>query len=123
MSFADVATWLMENEGFRSHFDNVLADSVKDQLGDRFCPERHLTELEHNWQYLLLCASILARSPESVCQDASLRIAQHCLTKADQPDGRKDVAKLLTRKDRGTSLNCYPDAMDAAVSGELNRYF
>lgn len=94
MSFRNIANWLIENEGFRALYRALVLNSVAKQLGNRFRPVESVTS-KHDWEYLLLCASVLAQSSEGRCQDAALRIAQHCLTSNEIEERQKDAAAVV----------------------------
>lgn len=71
-----LATRLIELESFQKQYRTLVVDSVIQQFSlssaYQFCPKI-------DWNYLLKCASILATSQQGRCEDAALRIAQHCL--------------------------------------------
>lgn len=93
MSINSLANAILSRPGFRSRLDNMTVDSV----GSQFSNLEKLNaskEFEHDWQYLLTCASILAQSRDSECEDAALRIAQHTLLNA--PDATcRDAACIV----------------------------
>lgn len=49
----------------------------------------------HDWEYLLLCASLLAQSDNPRFQDAALRIAQSCLELSDTSEIMRDAAATI----------------------------
>ncbi len=95
MPIRDVAEWLLDNEGFQSHYYPLIADSVASQFGTTFFRETAYQNMTHDWRYLLMCASVLATSETEGCQDAALRIAQHAIEKTDMPQNRKDSSVMI----------------------------
>lgn len=95
MSLRELGSWLLTRPGFADRFDAVVVDSVCAELGDHFVRHVHWRDLAHDWQRLLLFASVLAASDKGACQDAALRIAQACLAASDTPEERRDSAALV----------------------------
>lgn len=81
MSIDTLAQNLLECSGFRSRLNDVVADSVASQFAALKRAEG-LHDLSHDWNYLLQCASLLAQARTASCEDAALRIAQHCLVQS-----------------------------------------
>jgi len=94
MSKADLQGWLLQNSGFKTQYRGLLIDSVASQFSglQRNDQEAHK---EHDWGYLLLCASLLAQSETEKCQDAALRIAQYCLECGNTSDVEKHAAAVV----------------------------
>lgn len=95
MSLRDLGPWLLTRPGFAVRLQAVVADTVCSELGDHFMRYAQWQELAHDWQHLLLSASVLAASDEARCQSAALQIAQACLAAPDTPDHRRDSAALV----------------------------
>ncbi len=93
MSKEAIQEWLLQNSGFQKQYQILLLDSVAQQFANL---EKNfsVSSEAHNWSYLLTCASLLAQSDKSVCQIASLRIAQHCL-ESSTSDIQKDAAAII----------------------------
>ena len=85
MPIRDIAEWLIGNQGFQSRYLPLIIDSVSSQFGSRFIRELEHQNINIDWRYLLMCASILAISEKENCQEAALRIAQHAVTISDMP--------------------------------------
>ncbi len=84
MSLRDVASWIIEEPTFADRVSAITAEAVR---ADLFLPEGVAAGTGHDWSYLLLVASLLAKTEDShpsgvACRDAALRIAQHCLTQS-----------------------------------------
>lgn len=80
-------------ESFQRELKTLTIDSVKKAL-----PNLKLVEngvVEHDWNYLLQCASIIAQSDKPKCLDAALRIAQHCLTQDYTESNQKLAAAVI----------------------------
>lgn len=94
MSKSDLQNWLLENPGFQDHYQHLVFDSVSSQFN---CLKRNDEDVQggHDWKYLLLCASLLAQSEKGICQEAALRIAQHCLECHDTTYIQKDSAAIV----------------------------
>jgi replicative superfamily II helicase len=93
MSKENLQKWLLENTGFQKQFRNLLLDSVTHQF-EQLENDSSISNEEHNWSYLLMCASLLAQSDKSECQIISLRIAQYCL-ESSTSDAEKDSAAVI----------------------------
>lgn len=117
MALRDIGGWLLEVPGFRSRADSVVVDAACGELefGSRFARLEEHKELEHDWSYLLLCASALAHATDGRCQTTALRIAQSCLCDASATDVQRDSAALVL-----DALANHP-AIDLAVRRELLR--
>jgi hypothetical protein len=91
---SDLQTWLCDLPGFQSRLERVIVESVAWQFPalNRVPSSR---QIEHDWQYLLLCGSVLATSLLDRCQDGALRIAQHCLTSRSTSPEEKDAAAVI----------------------------
>lgn len=75
MSKSQLQEWLLENSGFIAQYRALVMDSVARQFTNL---ERN-SEAKHDWDYLLICASLMAQSDQEECQDVALRIAQYCI--------------------------------------------
>ena len=90
----NLQNWLIDNSGFRKQYKNLLVDSVAKQFPN-LNRNDEAQMIEHNWNYLLLCASLLAQSEVKQCQGIALRIAQYCLESDDSSDLLKDAAAVI----------------------------
>lgn len=93
MSIESLALNLINKPGFRSRLNNVIVDSVASQFTALERADA-VKQFAHDWSYLLKCASVLARSRNADSEDASLRIAQHCLMQGP-PDNLADAACVI----------------------------
>jgi len=93
VSKADLQKWLLRNPGFHRRFERLVVDSVAAQF-PRLRRMQH-GHTSHDWDYLLLCASVLAQSEDPECQDTSLRIAQFCLEQPHLNPTHKDAAAVI----------------------------
>jgi hypothetical protein len=93
VSKSSLQDWLLDNAGFRKQYNALLLDSVSQQFTNL---EKHPTNTyqNHNWTYLLMCASLLAQSDKGMCQILALRIAQHCL-ESNTNEKEKDAAAII----------------------------
>ncbi len=103
--------------GFRSRADRVVIDAACGELevGTRFSRRDDHKTLDHDWSYLLLCASVLSHAEDGRCQSMALRIAQTCLCDESATDVQRDSAALVL-----DTLANHP-AIDLAVRRELLR--
>jgi hypothetical protein len=93
MPKADLQQWLISRSGFRERYLRVLKESVASQFQSlQRADEAPQTE---DWPYLLFCASILADSDRSDCQDTALRIAQACMTHGRSRPEERDAAAVV----------------------------
>ena len=90
----DLQRWLVECKGFQSRLRAVVLDSVAGQFKELDRVDE-LREVEHDWRYLLLCASLLAGSEDPRAEDAALRIAQHCLVHPGTDGNERDAAAVV----------------------------
>ena len=114
MTIRDISGWLLRNEGFLSHYRDLVIESALSQLGDTLVP-LEFQRAGQNWDYLLTCATLLAGSDSGEAQAAALRIAQHCLA-SEVKEGRRASAALILE-----SLLNYPAIRLAEERGLLRR--
>ncbi|MBP9111490.1 MAG: DEAD/DEAH box helicase [Polyangiaceae bacterium] len=97
MALRDLGSWLLDVPGFRVLADRVVVDAACSELevGSRFTRLDAHKAFEHNWSYLLLCASALSNAEEGRCQAVALRIAQTCLCDKSATDIQRDSAALV----------------------------
>jgi hypothetical protein len=81
---------LFSIEGFQKRLVDLTLSSVRNQFP---CIEQN--ELEIDWNYMLLCASILANSNKGYCLDAAFRIAQYCLVNKDTGNNQRTAAAVV----------------------------
>lgn len=117
MALRDLGGWLLDVPGFRKRADNVVIDAACGELevGTRFTRLDAHQAFEHDWSYLLLCASALSHAEDGRCQAVALRIAQTCLSDESATDVQRDSAALVL-----DALANHP-AIDLAVGRELLR--
>jgi superfamily II DNA/RNA helicase len=117
VALRDLGCWLLDLPAFRKRADTVLVDAACRELevGTRFTRLDAHQSLEHDWSYLLLCASTLSHAGDSRCQAVALRIAQTCFCDESATDVQRDSAALVL-----DSLANHP-AIDLAVRRELLR--
>lgn len=90
MSKTTMAEKLYEIPGFQRIYGKLLLNSVRNQ----FIILRQ-SELEIDWNYMLLCGSIFATSDKGKYLDAALRIAQFCLVRKDVEEHQKAAAAVI----------------------------
>lgn len=95
MALKDLGKWLIEQPDLISGVDSLTAHAAIGELGQAISPNAEIANLQHDWQYLLLSASILAGSKDGRCQATALRIAQSCLLSASISDGQRDSAGMV----------------------------
>lgn len=78
MTEEELFQWLQNQNTFKIGYEKLLLASVSSQ----FSSFDNL-EYNHDWNYLLKCASFLAHSKNPQMQDIALRIAQFCLQNKD----------------------------------------
>jgi superfamily II RNA helicase len=94
MSKTNLQEWLLNNSGFKDKYHSLIIDSVASQFPS-LQRNSNNTQGLHDWNYLLLCASLLAQSETEKCQDAALRIAQYCLECGNTSDVEKHAAAVV----------------------------
>ncbi len=83
--------WLISQNDFKVEYKKLLLASVASQFS-AFADQQH----NHDWNYLLKCASFLAHSPQSKMQDMALRITQFCLQSKDETTNtQKNSAQFI----------------------------
>lgn len=93
MSVATLGQSLLAKPAFQARLDSLTVDSVALQFPG-LTREIPAVPTVDDWQYFLMCASLLAQAPESNCEEAALRIAHHCLT-SDLPPSFHDAACVI----------------------------
>jgi hypothetical protein len=116
VAIRDLGAWLLDVPGFRKRADSVVIDAACGELefGTRFTRLAEHRVLEHDWSYLLLCASALSHG-NGRCQALALRIAHTCLCDESATDVQRDSAALVL-----DALANHP-AIHLAVRRELLR--
>jgi len=117
VALRDIGSWLLVVPGFLRRADSVVIDAACGELefGSRFSRREEHQALEHDWSYLLLCASVLAHAEDGRCQAVALRIAQSCMCDRASTEVQRDSAALVL-----DALANHP-AIDLAVRRELLR--
>lgn len=95
MSKIDLQNWLLSLDGFQEQYRCVVINSVTNQFPALNLPPCSDPGKLHDWEYLLMCASLLAQSENGVCQEVSLRIAQFCLQQDGMAEIYKDAAAVI----------------------------
>ncbi|NPC50366.1 DEAD/DEAH box helicase [Corallococcus sp. AB032C] len=95
MALRDLGGWLLNIPGFRRQVDQVVIDAACGELGTNFIRIKEHQNLEHDWSYLMLAASVLAQSDMGQCQATALRIAQTCLSDINATGAQRDSAALV----------------------------
>lgn len=95
MALRDLGDWLLDVPGFRRQMDKIVLDGACKELGARFARAAEHQKVKHDWDYLLLAASVLAQSDRGACQASALRIAQSCLCDDAATDVHRDSAALI----------------------------
>ena len=78
MSAESLAASLLKLPAVQSRLAQLEADSIVAQFAS-LVPVEALQNLKHDWHHLLTCASVFAQTENPTCENAALRIAQHCL--------------------------------------------
>jgi hypothetical protein len=78
MSAESLAASLLKLPAVQSRLAHLEADSIVAQFAN-LVPVETLQNLKHDWHHLLTCASVFAQTENPTCENAALRIAQHCL--------------------------------------------
>lgn len=98
MSKSRLPERLFQLDGFQELFQPIVIQSISRQF-DNLIPNSSLNRKDvTDWGYLLLCASILAQSENSQCQDAAFRIAQFCLIDEGPSEEQKLSATVVLDK-------------------------
>jgi hypothetical protein len=91
MSEETLFQWLLSQRSFKAEYEKLLIMSVSCQFSA--FDDIHY---DHDWNYLLKCASFLAHSKKAQMQDIALRISQFCLQSNDvTTDAQKDSAQFV----------------------------
>lgn len=93
MNENELLQWVIDQKTFKVEYENLLLGSVSSQFSV-FKSTHH----NHDWSYLLKCASFLAHSSESKMHDIALRISQYCLI-------QKDITTLVQKNAAQFVLN------------------
>lgn len=91
MGATELRHWLLSCPGFRRHLEVLTLDSIARQFPDLVDPYR-ASATDINWNYLLLCASMLSEG-EGVAEETALRIAQYSM--CEGPAEVKDAAGVV----------------------------
>ncbi|GAA4724187.1 DEAD/DEAH box helicase [Brevibacillus fulvus] len=83
---------LIELDGFQELYQNLLLQSVGSQF-PLISKDYECSSID--WNYMLKCASVLAKSEVGVCQDAALRIAQYCLNSEPEHNNYKIASAII----------------------------
>lgn len=94
MSKESLQNWLLKNSGFQEQYRHLVIDSVSDQFSD-LIRDVDDTQKAYDWDYLLLCASLLAQSEKETCQDTSLRISQYAMECSETSETQKEAAAVV----------------------------
>lgn len=93
MSRETIHDWLINLPYFNRQLRSLTIESVLDQF-PAIVPINNSIQ-SYDWNYLLFSASVLANSANEKCQDAALRIAQHCLVKTNTTREQKHAAVVI----------------------------
>ena len=116
----ELQLWLVECKGFQSRLRAVVLDSVAGQFKELDRVDE-LREVEHDWRYLLLCASLLAGSEDPRAEDAALRIAQHCLMHSGTSGNEKDAAAVVLEALTNSPAIRLAESRNLLVPGYVDR--
>jgi hypothetical protein len=83
--------WLTSHDSFQRLIEEVVRSGILKEFPSIVSQ----ATAEHDWPYLLLCASVLARSELGEEQRIALRIADTCLTLPDTSDEEKAAAAVV----------------------------
>ena len=92
MSIETLREWLLNHPSFKKQMDAVVSSGVLNEFPS-IIPARSIPK--HDWSYLLLCASTLARSELADEQRVALRIADTCLKLDVTTQGEKVAAAVI----------------------------
>lgn len=109
MSLSNLQEKLFQIEGFQKRLDQLVIFSATAQMP--FLTSQKVSNEVIDWDYMLLCASLLAQTTNGAHQTAALRIAQSCLTIG--PSDRHSAAGVVLDQ-----LTNRP-AIDLALKREL----
>lgn len=88
----DLRQWLLAQPGFQRQIDALIRTAVSREF-----PKLQLAEplAEHDWPYLLLCGSALARSEKTDEQRVALRFADTCLQLETTSEEERAAAAIV----------------------------
>lgn len=89
-----LAEEIIKFNSFQNKLKDLTVESVKALFPSLIVSKESSTSAT-DWNYMLFCASILARSETEVCQNAALRIAQHCLSVRDTTESHKLASAVI----------------------------
>ncbi|MCE5228544.1 DEAD/DEAH box helicase [bacterium] len=95
MGLVKIQEWILNNTDFRQRLSFLTAKSVMSQFPNL---TKNVYEIEHDWKYLLFCASILCQSNKESQQDAALRIAQACMIDENTSKIQKETAAIILQR-------------------------
>ncbi len=86
---------LLDLSGFQRKYLPIVLQSVASQF-EKLDVDESIYETDLiDWNYLLLCASVLVTSNASECLDVAYRIAQYCLVTDQTDDEQKAAAAIV----------------------------
>jgi len=127
MPAINLRQWLLEQPGFQHQIDALILSAVAREFPKIAL---HQTPGDHDWPYLLLCASALARSDKTDEQRVALRIADTCLqmegTTVEQRTAAAVVLDTMANRrtiSLATARNLIPSDLEADLPLPLRADF
>jgi superfamily II RNA helicase len=96
MSLESIQSWLMTSEGLRSSLDKLRVWSATLSFGDGVIKTENTADT-HDWNKLLLAASILSESRERETQEYALMVAESAVCFSSQGIFQDAGSLILTR--------------------------
>lgn len=92
MAASDLRAWLFARPGFQHRLDDLLRSAIAQEFP---CIQLAAPLAEHDWCYLLLRASLLARSDDGAQQRVALRIADTCIQSVSTSKQERIAAAVI----------------------------
>ena len=104
MSLQALQDWLETEDGIKSQLDSLRIWSARNSIVGSL-NDSEINDKPHDWQKLLLAASIFAQSREKQKQEYALMIAQSALCFADDASVRDAGSLILARLSNHRTIN------------------
>jgi len=85
---------LLNSPGFRRQMHALTLESVRGSFAN-LKPPADAQPVSHDWQHLLLTASLMAQAPKERPQATALRIAHHCLNSTTNGTNHRVAAAIV----------------------------
>ena len=95
MAIDDLRRDTFQNNAVEAQLLALTTDSVAAQFPSVLSRSEAASQTSHDWNYLLMVASLFAGSPHGSHADAALRVAQHCLVSGSTTPEQRAAAGII----------------------------